>query len=89
MYILVKRNYSFIKDKNELGKISDYEEMNRIHRLDNYDYKVIESVIKWCQEDSFWKQNIRSVSTLRKQFESLLIRIKSERDKRKVVNFDE
>jgi hypothetical protein len=87
LYELVKINYPFVKDK--ANKQKDYEEMNRLNRLGGYTYQQIEFIIKWSQQDEFWKQNIRSVSKLREKFEELVVRVKNKVDKRKVVNYDE
>jgi len=76
LYEKVKENYSFLIDnKTDNQKIDDYEEMNRINRIDKKDYKLIKAVILWCQQDSFWRKNIRSVQKLRKQFDNLMIRV--------------
>jgi len=88
LYTLIKRNYPFIKEKSSTKKEEDYKEMNRLQRLDGYSYEQIEWIIRWCQQDDFWKQNIRSVKKLREKFEQLIIKAKGEYDKRKVVNFD-
>lgn len=80
LFQLIKTNYSFLKDKDESQTKKDCEEMNKINRLDGYNYEVIEEVIKWCQQDSFWKQNIRSVGKLREKFEELLVKIKGKID---------
>ena len=84
---LVKQNYPFVKDKTETQLLRDFEEMNKLHRIDNWEYKQIRYVIEFSQKDSFWKQNIRSVKTLRKQFESLVIKLKGikERTDREVM----
>ncbi len=74
----VKKRYPFVKDKTEKQLIADYEEMNRLHRIDGYDYDTIDLVIRFSQYDNFWRQNIRSVSKLRKQFETLLIQAQSK-----------
>jgi len=89
LYDLVKQNYPFIIErKTEKQKIADYEEMNRINRIDGRDYKIIEFIIRWSQQDDFWKQNIRSVSKLRKQFDTLMIRAKSQVDKKVIKDYD-
>lgn len=69
----VKKRYPFIKEKTEKQLISNYEEMNRLHRIDGYDYNTIDLVIRFSQYDDFWKKNIRSVDKLRMKFETLLI----------------
>jgi len=35
----------------------------------------IESVIRWCQADSFWKTNILSPEKLRKQYDQLYMKM--------------
>jgi phage replication O-like protein O len=37
---------------------------------------AIKDVIDWCQKDSFWKTNILSVDSLRKQFDRLWLQMK-------------
>jgi hypothetical protein len=74
----VKKRYSFTKKKTEKQLIKEYEEMNRIHRLDEFDYQTMLAVINFSQTDDFWKQNIRSVKSLRKSFETLLIQAESK-----------
>lgn len=81
LYSLVKENYPFLKDKTEEQLQSDYSEMNKLHRIDGFSYKQIKWIIKWATQDEFWKQNIRSVSKLRKQFNNLIIKAKGEYDK--------
>lgn len=46
-------------------------EIDRLHRIDKRDWKNIEKVIIWCQQDKFWWMNILSGETLRKQFDRL------------------
>lgn len=77
----VSRNFPFVAGKPPTEK--DYEEMNRIARLDKKPYALIEMLLTWCQQDSFWRLNIRSVTKLRKQFDSMLIKAKSEHDLKK------
>lgn len=58
-------------------KDSDYMEMNKLHRIDKYEYKRIEDVLKWLftaykPSNSFdWKQQIKSPGKLRKHFFAL------------------
>lgn len=85
LYKLVKQNYSHIKEKTKKQLDDDYAEMNRLHRIDNWTYQQIRYVIEWSQNDAFWKQNIRSVKKLRKQFETLVVRIKSQGEKNQVI----
>lgn len=77
---LVAENFKFIDPSKHGAK--DYEEMNRLNRRDNRGYDLIEFVIVWCQNDQFWRQNIRSVQKLRKQFDNLMVRAQAEIQKR-------
>jgi hypothetical protein len=40
-------------------------------RLDKREVSHVETVIRWCQMDSFWQNNILSTEKLRKQFDQL------------------
>ena len=82
LYNLIKQNYPFLKEKDNS---KDYAEMNKLNRIDKWEYKQIEYVIRWSQRDEFWKQNIRSVKKLRIKFEELVVRIKSQGEKNQVV----
>lgn len=75
----VKMNYSFIKDVDL--KKWEYD-IEKLHRIDGYDYKLIEAVMLWSQQDDFWKQNVRSGNALRRHFEKMLVKIKSQGDKK-------
>lgn len=56
-------------------------DIDKLNRIDGRDWQLIEAVIKWTQQDNFWKQNIKSGKKLRLQFDELLVRISAERDK--------
>ena len=70
---LVKQNYDFVKEKTQVQLLKDYEEMSRLNKLDGWDYNQIKDIIGFSQKHNFWKQNIRSVKALRRQFERLVI----------------
>jgi hypothetical protein len=72
MFEQMHLNYPNIRQK-EIREV-DYEIMNKLHRIDGNDYELIKAVIMWCQQDDFWKQNIRSVNKLRIKFDDLRIR---------------
>jgi hypothetical protein len=72
LFDLMKENYPHI---NRAPKEKDFQAMNLLYRKDGRDYPSIETVIRWSQQDSFWRQNILSVSTLRRQFDKLAIRV--------------
>jgi hypothetical protein len=40
-------------------------------RLDNRAPESIEAVIRWCQADTFWQNNILSGAKLREQYDQL------------------
>ena len=83
-----KSRYPFTKDKTEKQMEKEYETMNKLHRLDGFEYDVIKAVAIFSQEDNFWQQNIRSVSKFRIKFEELLIKAQAEikrREKYKII----
>ncbi|MHC4747706.1 MAG: hypothetical protein ACYS18_10380 [Planctomycetota bacterium] len=45
--------------------------IDRMIRLDNRSAARVEEVIRWCQKDPFWQNNILSTDKLRKQFDRL------------------
>lgn len=75
-----------ISENNEFAKIPDTPkklenwilEIDRMIRLDGVSVEMVEGAINWCQNDSFWKSNILSAGTLRKQFPKLYAKAKSE-----------
>lgn len=46
-------------------------DIEKINRIDGRDWKVIESVMRWCKSDSFWAKNIMSGKTFREKFDRL------------------
>lgn len=46
--------------------------------IDKRTYEQIESVIDWCQKDSFWQSNILSVKKLREKFDQLESKMKQK-----------
>jgi hypothetical protein len=81
LYRHVIENYPHLEKRCDWQKWCD--PIEKLNRIDGYDYKTIMLVMKWTQQDDFWKQNILSGQTLRKQFtEKLLPRIKGAVDKR-------
>lgn len=51
--------------------------IEKINRIDKFDYGTIEVVIRWSQQDSFWKKNIRSGNKLRDHFRTLLAEVQA------------
>jgi hypothetical protein len=50
--------------------------VDRLIRLDERTPDQIESIIRWCQQDSFWQNNILSTHKLRDQLDQLELRMK-------------
>lgn len=82
----IRRNNPEFKEPN-LQKWSD--DFRLMMERDKRTEKQIMYLIDWCQQDSFWKGNILSPSKLRKQFDQLIIKVKSEKQgkKKSVQNF--
>ncbi|MCY8987995.1 Replication protein O [Bacillus atrophaeus] len=55
-------------------------EFRLIRERDKRTDKQIKYLIKWSQQDSFWKTNILSPASLRKQFDRLVTKIKSDKE---------
>jgi len=49
------------------------KDIDRLHRLDKQSIEDIRKVIEWCQTEPFWKTNILSGASLRKQWDRLYI----------------
>lgn len=82
---VVMKNFDFIKPLTESKLRKDAVEMDRLIRIDKRDPKLIKAVIEWATQDEFWSQNIRSASKLRKQFDTLLVRLKNLRGEQGIV----
>jgi len=54
-------------------------DMDRLIRLDGRMPERIEAVIRFCQRDPFWQNNILSVATLRRQFDRLELLMQQRR----------
>ena len=48
--------------------------IDKMINLDSRSIKDIEKVIRWCQEDEFWQNNILSTASLRKQYDTLWLK---------------
>lgn len=71
---------SFILDREPSFKKPDIQkwakEMDAMLRIDKRSIEEVEAVIKWCQADSFWQNNILSTSKLREKYSQLLLKMK-------------
>lgn len=67
--------FNEIKTRNPGFKNPDIQKwavhVDRLMRIDKRTVPEIESVIKWCQSDLFWQNNILSTDKLRKQYDVL------------------
>jgi hypothetical protein len=66
-----------------------HQEMEKLHRIDEYSYEQIEKTIRWAQNDSFWRSNILSPAKLRKQFGALQLRMNGGNDSRRLTNINQ
>lgn len=57
-------------------------EMERLVRIDGRTVEQVAYVIKWLASDDFWRANVLSARTLRKQFDKLVAKIKASRTSR-------
>lgn len=72
---ILLRDLILRRDENSRCKNADMQkwskEIDLLHRKDNRSYENIEKIIRWCQQDTFWKANILSTHKLREKFDSL------------------
>jgi hypothetical protein len=82
LWFAVHERYPFLKEP----KFNDWaEDIDKINRIDGYEWNLIQHVLDWSQDDKFWRMQIRSGANLRKHFEKLLIQIKEKEDSRSRV----
>ncbi|MCI9883865.1 Replication protein O [Bacillus sp. FSL K6-2869] len=77
LYQRILENNSQAKKPNLEKWASDFRLIRQIDKRSDAQVKYL---INWTQKDSFWKSNILSPASLRKQFDKLTVRIKSERE---------
>jgi hypothetical protein len=76
---IIYNNQNFKRDEKTAERWA--RDIDLMIRLDKRTPKEIEAVIRYSQSDQFWKSNILSGATLRKQFDRLWIKAKSDHDK--------
>jgi len=78
--LILKRspNDFHVKKAQKNGWIKWAENIRLMVEEDGCSLEEIEKVIKWCQEDSFWKTNVRSTAKLRLQFGQLVDKMKNK-----------
>jgi predicted phage replisome organizer len=73
-YLLLRNN-----DKSKIPTINSatfekwLNSMKLLNEKDGYDFDTIKNVMKWSQEDKFWKANILSLPKLREKFQQLYL----------------
>jgi hypothetical protein len=55
-----------------------WADMDKLLRIDKRSPDEVRSIIEWCQKDAFWNGNIRSTLKLRKQFDTLVGRMRQQ-----------
>ncbi len=48
------------------------EDIDKVHRIDGYDWDLISDILQFSQRSTFWQANILSGAKFRKQFETLM-----------------
>jgi hypothetical protein len=66
-----------------------HKDMELLHRIDNYSFEQIEFVIRWVQNDSFWRSNVLSPAKLRKQFGALLLQSRGGNNSKRLTNINQ
>lgn len=83
---LSKLLYQECKKQNDKFKATDKQltqwasDIEKLNRIDGYDYSTIKDVLVWCKNDDFWSINIQSGSKFRKQFNVLFLKAKKEKN---------
>jgi hypothetical protein len=75
---LSKMLFSFIEKRNPKNKEPNMQTWARnvdlMMRVDGRLPEDIERVIRWCQADNFWQNNILSTGKLREKFDALMLK---------------
>ena len=73
--------FNEIKKNDQKAKKPNFqkwaEHIDKLMRIDKRTEQEITEVIRWCQNDNFWKTNILSTQKLRGKFSQLLLRMKN------------
>lgn len=56
------------------------KEADLLLRVDERPFKEAEQLTHWCQDDHFWKANIRSMAKFRQQYPQLRLKFKAEQE---------
>jgi len=78
-YKISKFLFKLIQKRDPKQKEPNWKEwatqIDRLNRIDKRDFTEIKKVIRWCQQDDFWQNNILSTAKLRKQFPQLRLKM--------------
>jgi hypothetical protein len=94
--ILENNNREPVPDENPKDLEDWAVELDRLNRLGppgaknkGYDWKEIGQIMEWCQDDSFWRKNIKSASKFRKQITKLEDSMKNDTTKKSDNRMDQ
>lgn len=74
--VLTRYPYTKAHGEDTLQRWAD--DIDKCNRLDGYEWEDISDVIRFSQQDKFWQENIRSGAAVRKQFETLMIKMRGD-----------
>jgi hypothetical protein len=84
--------FSLVKKRDEKAKEPNLQKwavhIDRLIKIDQRTPNEIEQVIRWCQEDQFWQNNILSSQKLRDQFTQLTLKMNKSTGKLSEDAFD-
>jgi hypothetical protein len=89
---LSKLLFSLFKERDEKAKEPNFQtwaiHIDRLIRIDQRTPEEIEAVIRWCQANEFWQNNILSTEKLRDQFTQLILKMNKTTGKQPEDAFD-
>jgi len=71
--LVLRNNPTSKTPKNLLSWVTEIDKLKRIDGKSDVD---VEAVIRWCQDDLFWRSNILSGGKLREKFDQLFLKMK-------------
>jgi hypothetical protein len=79
----IRSNHPEFKEPNLQKWSSDFQLMLE---KDSRKIEEITYIIDWCQQNSFWKSNILSPTKIRNKYDVLVMKIKSEKERKQFNN---
>jgi hypothetical protein len=80
--------FELIKENNPTHKQPNIEswaeEIRKMREIDKRTEQQIEFIMKWAQNDNFWRGNILSTKKLREKFDQLVMQCKNKIDSNKI-----